>query len=153
MPYCPSCHSYFKTERGVKNHLSHKFSFCAGYLDQLLKDDALSGMTEAEAQRNLGVPLSLYQSPFHTQSEDKGNDIHMDFVMDNNIQLDNEDDSTESLLDHMHVDSVASQDFFSINYPGASAIYEKSSIFYEYIYEEGQHIKEKKQYFLPIFKP
>ena len=66
MPHCPSCHSYFRTERGVKNHLSHKFSSCVGYLNHLFTDDAMDGAmdgeVEAEIHNNLDESPSLHQS-------------------------------------------------------------------------------------------
>ena len=144
MPYCPSCHSYFRTERLVKNHLSHKFSSCAGYLDQLLiEDDTLNEEAEAETQIELGMQPSLHQSSL--QMELGVNDDNMDFTMDNYMQQNDGDNSTNSSTSPMHIDAIASQDFCIIDYPGASATYGQSSTFYEHIQEENQHAEEKAQ--------
>ena len=144
MPYCPSCHSYFRTERGVKNHLSHRFSSCAGYLDQLLaENNPQSEEAETETNSDLNIQLPLYQSSL--QADLGINGQHMDFTMENDIQPNDGDINTDSPMSSMHVDAMASQDFHIINYPGASAIYGQSSTFYEGIQEENQHTEEKAQ--------
>ena len=149
MPYCPSCHSYFRTERGVKNHLSHKFSSCVGYLDQLFTDDAMNGEVDTETIHNLGLSPSLHQSSLQ-QFEGTGNNYSTDYFMENSVQPCDEDDNANSLIDHIQVDSMVSQDPFAIGYPGASATYGRSSTFYEHILEKNQHVEGEEQ---SIFYP
>ena len=75
MPYCPSCHSYFRTERGVKNHLSHQFSLCADYLQQLLTEDNVLNI-EDEADIDMGTPPQL--EFIQTELTETGTEFHME---------------------------------------------------------------------------
>ena len=147
MPHCPSCHCFFRTERDVKNHLSHQFSSCADYLHQLLTEDNLLNM-EDEVDIDIEAPPQL--GFIQTELTETGTNYHMDPSMDNNVQHNTGNSPENAFISPMHIDSIEPQDFFTIKYPGASATYGRSSTFYEHILEKNQHVEGEEQ---SIFYP